>query len=176
VIDISHKLTPYNPKEAPIEFYTSDVTRITGIKRNTLQQWMDRRFIKPSIQEAAGSGSRNIFSEVDLHKIIVFKKLIEAGLARKVAAKCINAYNFERVIQKGHSSFTSLWSSTERESLFVAFLFPKEDQEGPCTAQLVALNDFLDLEDDFVGVHCAFFLNLSDVIKEVDSKKQKVGG
>ena len=119
---------------------------------------MDRHFIKPSIQEAEGSGSRNIFSEVDLHKIILFKKLIEAGLARKVAAECINADRFERVIRKGRSSFTRLVSSTERENLFVAFFFPKADQQGSCTAQLVAFEDFLDLDDDFVGVHCAFFL------------------
>jgi len=159
-----------------MRFFTSDVVRITNTKRNSLQAWLDRGFIKPSIQEAKGSGSRNVFSEIDLNKIILFKRLLEAGLARKVAANCINADNLERVIQEGNSSFTSLYSSTERESLFVAFLFPKADQEGSCTAQLVALEDFLDLEDDFVGVHCAFFLNLSDVIEEVRSKTQKVEG
>ena len=158
-----------------MDFYTSKVTRIASVKRNTLQQWMDRRFIKPSIQEAAGSGSRNIFSEVDLHKIIIFRKLIEAGLARKVAAKCINADRLEKVIRKGRSSFRGLVVPTERDNLFVAFFFLKADQEGSCIAELVALEDFLDLDNDFVGVHCAFFLNLSDVIREVDTKKQKVG-
>jgi DNA-binding transcriptional MerR regulator len=159
-----------------MEFYTSDVTRITGVKRNTLQQWMDRHFIKPSIQEAEGSGSRNIFSEVDIHKIILFKKLIEAGLARKVASQCINADRFEKVIRKGRSAFISLASPDKKDNIFVAFFFPKADQQGSCTAELVEPEDFLDLDDDFVGVHCAFFFNFSDVIREVDSRRQKVEG
>jgi DNA-binding transcriptional MerR regulator len=156
-----------------MEFYTSDVTRIAGVKRNTLQQWLDRHFIKPSIQEAEGSGSRNIFSEEDLHKIIVFKKLIEAGLARKVAAKCINADKFEKVIQKGYDDFIHT-APAEKPVLFIAFMFPEAGQQGTCTAQLVGPEDFMDLDNDFIGVHYAFFLSLTEVIEEVLSRKEAI--
>ena len=74
------------------QFYTSDVTRITGVKRNRLQVWLDQGWIIPSIQKAQGQGTRNIFSLHDLYVIALFKKLVEIGVPRKFVGMCTQAF------------------------------------------------------------------------------------
>ena len=69
-----------------MEFYTSEVERICEIKRNRLQVWLSNGWIIPSVQVASGHGTRNIFNEVDLVVISVFKHLVETGLSRKLVA------------------------------------------------------------------------------------------
>ena len=73
-----------------MEFYASDVTQITGVKRTRLQQWLERDFVSPSINVANGHGSRNVYSRGDLYTIAIFKKVSEMGLARKVVADMIS--------------------------------------------------------------------------------------
>jgi hypothetical protein len=68
------------------EFLAADIERITGVKRNRLQQWIEYGFITPSIQEASGSGSRNVWSRADLYSIAIFKKVTESGLSRDIVS------------------------------------------------------------------------------------------
>jgi DNA-binding transcriptional MerR regulator len=74
------------------QFLTSDVTRITGVKRNRLQVWLDKGWITPSIQKAQGQGTRNIFSLHDLYVIALFKKLVEIGVPRKFVGICTQKF------------------------------------------------------------------------------------
>jgi hypothetical protein len=39
------------------EFHQKDITRLLGIKRTALQQWMDRGYVAPSLGQADGHGS-----------------------------------------------------------------------------------------------------------------------
>jgi len=66
------------------QFFSKDMTRITGVKLNRLQPWMERGFVTPSIEQAAGSGTRNIFSRFDLYRIRIFRDVVEMGLPRKL--------------------------------------------------------------------------------------------
>ncbi len=74
-----------------MEFLAGDIERITGVKRNRLQQWLERGFIAPSIQMASGHGTRNIWSRNDLYTIALFKKITESGLSRKVVSDFLSA-------------------------------------------------------------------------------------
>ena len=65
------------------EFKASRVYEITGVKRNRLQVWMERGWITPSIEEASGHGTRNVFNRKDLYFIAMFKELVARGLPRK---------------------------------------------------------------------------------------------
>ena len=67
-----------------MQFQAADIEKITGVKRNRLQQWLEHGFIAPSIQTASGHGTRNIWSRGDLYAIAVFKKVTESGLSRKI--------------------------------------------------------------------------------------------
>ena len=65
------------------EYKASRVYEITGVKRNRLQAWMERGWITPSIEEASGHGTRNVFNRKDLYFIAMFKELVARGLPRK---------------------------------------------------------------------------------------------
>jgi hypothetical protein len=67
-----------------MEFQSKDVERITGVKNKRLWAWIERGFLSPSIQEADGPGTRNIWSRNDLYTIAVFKNLTESGFAKKL--------------------------------------------------------------------------------------------
>lgn len=74
-----------------MEFLAADIEKITGVKRNRLQQWLEREYITPSIQVASGHGTRNIWSRNDLYTIALFKKITESGLSRKVVSDFLSA-------------------------------------------------------------------------------------
>jgi|SaaInlStandDraft_3_1057020.scaffolds.fasta_scaffold127659_1 DNA-binding transcriptional MerR regulator len=71
------------------QYYTPDVQKECGVKRNRLQVWLEKGWITPSIQKANGQGNRNIFSGPDLARISIFKRLLENGISRTAAGKVI---------------------------------------------------------------------------------------
>ena len=71
-------------------FTAKDVTAVTGVKRTRLQQWLEQGWITPSIQQADGHGTRNVYSRNDLYAIAFFRRVVESGLPRKVVADIIS--------------------------------------------------------------------------------------
>jgi len=72
------------------EFTTFDIVKLFNIKRERLREWMNSGFIKPS-QAADGPGTKAKFSIVDILKLAVFIKFIDAGMNRRKASIFINA-------------------------------------------------------------------------------------
>ncbi len=83
-----------------MRFYASDITKALGVKRTTLQQWMERGFIEPSLQSGKGSGVRNIFSIGDLCRIAAFMKLLRVGLGREEAALWLRGFDFDEIARR----------------------------------------------------------------------------
>lgn len=73
------------------EFTTFDVMRILKIDRERLREWTKKGYIRPSIQEATGTGTKSLFSKADLYRIGLFRKLIAAGIQRDGAAHLVNS-------------------------------------------------------------------------------------
>ena len=71
------------------EFSTFEVMKILDIKRERLREWMIKKFISPT-QSASGVGTKAIFSLLDVYRIGVFKKLVEAGINRRKASAWVN--------------------------------------------------------------------------------------
>lgn len=71
------------------EYYLKDITRVLGIKRTALQQWLDRGYLAPSRGRADGHGSRNIWNRDDLFDLAVFKDLLAQGFSREEASSLI---------------------------------------------------------------------------------------
>jgi hypothetical protein len=78
------------------EFTTFDFDKKLGIQRNLLAQWIMLGYIVPSVTRAKGLGTKNLFSRNDAYKIVLFRKLVEAGIQRK-EAKLLIGFNFEIV-------------------------------------------------------------------------------
>jgi DNA-binding transcriptional MerR regulator len=64
-------------------FTAADVTKITGIKYQTLNYWDRIGLIRPAISEAKGSGSRRVYDVQDLIAIWLALKLRRAGIFGK---------------------------------------------------------------------------------------------
>lgn len=67
------------------EFSTFDVMKILGIKRERLREWANQGFIQPT-SPAEGQGTKAVFTILDIYKIAVFKRLVEAGINRRIAS------------------------------------------------------------------------------------------
>ncbi len=82
-----------------MEFSISDLTKITGVKRVTLRQWIHRGFLELSIAPQ-GSGRKNRYKIEDIYRICVLEKLLRGGVARLSAGYLIGHIQFEK-LRKG---------------------------------------------------------------------------
>jgi hypothetical protein len=75
-------------KSSQKTYTTTDIAGL-GTKRERLKEWMSRAYIKPSVQSAAGAGTKNLFSLWDLYIIQLFQYLIGRGFSREDSANRI---------------------------------------------------------------------------------------
>ena len=61
-------------------FSTAQACRVVGVTYRQIDYWAHSRLVTPSLQEAAGSGTRRRYSFADLVELRVVKKLIDAGV------------------------------------------------------------------------------------------------
>ena len=148
-----------------MEFFASDVTKVTGVKRGRLQVWLEKGWIVPSIQKASGHGTRNIFSLGDLYNIVLFRKVVESGLSRGAlgpALAGIKPYEFDAWIDT--ASFGSF--SFDKFPMYAAF-YRKEGEVfivRPMTLvdfQRVKISE-LSRADDVI------LINFTKIMKEVN--------
>lgn len=59
------------------------VCRLVGITYRQLDYWARTDLIRPSLQEASGSGSQRLYSFPDLVQLKVIKRLLDAGMSLK---------------------------------------------------------------------------------------------
>lgn len=71
-------------------FTTRQVCKITGIEYSTLDYWDRAGFIKPSIAEGAGTGSRRLYSFRDLISIKVANSLRSNGVSLQKLRKVVD--------------------------------------------------------------------------------------
>jgi DNA-binding transcriptional MerR regulator len=61
-------------------FRAAQVVELTGVNRKTLHYWAQSGFIRPSIADAHGTGSRRLYSFSDLLALRVARELRQAGV------------------------------------------------------------------------------------------------
>lgn len=66
-----------------------EVTRIAGITYRQLDYWARTGLVRPSIQEAGGSGTQRLYSFRDLATLKVIKKLLDTGVSLQQVRKAI---------------------------------------------------------------------------------------
>jgi len=76
---------------------TSQILTALKINRNTLQDWMDRGLISPSVQKSSKQGESNLFSIEDVYRIELFRRLLVLGLMRGLARDVVKDLSFENV-------------------------------------------------------------------------------
>ena len=83
-------------------YTTFDIVRILGMKRVTLQSWIDAGFIKPSFrsEEGRGPGLKSYFTLFQLYLIRLFQVLIFNGFSRKDAGKWVKILDEDERLKK----------------------------------------------------------------------------
>jgi len=69
-------------------FTTAHIAKL-GIKRERLKDWIERGYIKPSIEKTERKGGKNKFSLWDLYEIKLFEYLVKRGFLRSNVPKLI---------------------------------------------------------------------------------------
>lgn len=73
----------------PIGFRGKQVCAIVEITYRQLDYWARTGLVRPSIADAAGSGTQRMYSYHDLLEIKIIKSLLDAGVALKTARRAI---------------------------------------------------------------------------------------
>jgi hypothetical protein len=91
-------------------FKAADVAKKFGIKYGRLKEWL--KHIPPSVEQAEGPGTRNIFTRSDLYKLFLFRELIEkGGLERTRAAAVVSALDKDGLIKFSSTLLTRRFST-----------------------------------------------------------------
>ncbi|MDH4119427.1 MAG: MerR family transcriptional regulator [Acidimicrobiia bacterium] len=59
------------------------VCRLVGITYRQLDYWARTDLMRPSLQEATGSGSQRLYTFIDIVQLKVIKRLLDAGMSLK---------------------------------------------------------------------------------------------
>ena len=73
-----------------MHYELKDIIETLSFKRTKIQQWIAYGYVRPSIEEATGSGTRNKWSFADIITLAAFGELIKMGLSRAAASKLVN--------------------------------------------------------------------------------------
>ena len=75
---------------APVEGYRGpQVCKLVGITYRQLDYWARTDLLRPSISDAAGSGTQRLYSYHDVLSLKVIKKFLDAGLALPAARRAV---------------------------------------------------------------------------------------
>jgi hypothetical protein len=91
-----------------------DITRILGIKRPALQQWIERGFVSPSIEKAGALGRRNVWSRADMFILGEFHELIKYGFSREKASDFLK--KFKVITASGKIIEVAEWRKQDKDS------------------------------------------------------------
>jgi hypothetical protein len=73
------------------EFTAYSIEKNFSIKRETVRDWMDRGFIKPSRTSEDNRGTKRFFDLWEMHCILLFKKIISLGISRETASIMVDS-------------------------------------------------------------------------------------
>ena len=129
--------------------------RIAGLSYRQLDYWDRTHLIKPSLQEARGTGSARLYAFMDLIQLRVARMLREKGISLQKIRKCLTYL-------KKHASATEkplaqLRLLTDGESIFVLTKDPKV------------------MVDTLRGGQFVFSLALGEIVEEVRGKVAELG-
>jgi hypothetical protein len=141
-------------------YTTSDILRILDIKKQRLRQWTKLGYVEADVQVSTGSGNKSIFSIYQVYQISLFKKFVELGLNRWISGQFAQKLDYTewQGIVRGINKFMIISGSVDRSKEW-------QDSLTITLAKKISsrINDF-DL---------ALIINLSAIVEEVNSKKNK---
>ena len=131
-------------------FNAKTACRISGLSYRQIDHWDRTHFIKPSLQEARGTGSARLYTLVDLIQLRVARTLREKGVSLQKIRRCVTYLKKHAPeVEKPLAQFRLL---TDGEGIFVLTKDPKVMVDALREGQLV------------------FSLALGEIVEEVRGK------
>jgi DNA-binding transcriptional MerR regulator len=70
-------------------FNSKTVSRLADVSLRQIQYWDEKGFIRPTVRQAAGRGSKRLYSFSDLVKLKIVKNLSDHGLSLRGIRLCL---------------------------------------------------------------------------------------
>jgi len=131
-------------------FNAKTACHIAGVSYRQLDYWDRSHFIKPSLQEAKGTGSARLYALVDLIQLRVARTLLEKGLSLQKIRKCLTF--LQKRAPEVEKPLAQLRLLTDGESIFVLTKDPKT------------------MVDTLRGGQLVFSLALGEIVEEIRGK------
>jgi hypothetical protein len=140
-------------------YSTLDVSRILGIEKSRVRNWIVEGFIIPSWHIAMVRGDKNLLTYDDLCSVYLFQQLLSKGLHRTPVAFIIS--------EIAKTGLSNILKSDFRYVIWNT----KNPKEGGMVAILRKIpNSMIDTSSQMLVV------DLLEVKNEVDRKREKRGG
>jgi predicted RNase H-like HicB family nuclease len=130
------------------------VCQIVGLSYRQLDYWDRTHFLKPSLQEATGTGSARLYAFVDLVQLRVARMLREKGLSLQKIRKCLTY--LKKHVPEVEKPLAQLRLLTDGESIFVLTKDPKV------------------MVDTLKGGQFVFSVALGEIVEEVRGKVEEL--
>ncbi len=98
-------------------FNSKTVSRIAEVSLRQIQYWDEQGFIRPTIRQATGRGSKRLYSFSDLVKLKVVKNLSDHGFSLHGIRSCLQ--HLSEYSRAGSHVASSLKFLTDGKKLFV---------------------------------------------------------
>lgn len=89
-------------------FRAPQVCRLVGITYRQLDYWARTNLLRPSLQEARGSGSQRLYSFADVVQLKVIKRLLDAGMSLKKIRSAVDILRQQMASDKPLADVTLL--------------------------------------------------------------------
>lgn len=160
------------------QYSTFEIKDILEMPRERLQDWIQRGFIYPSLNQAKGRGTKNVFSLWDLYGIALFEKLLWLGFSRETAKI------FYKIWTTSRKKFTPKSLRMSQKYLVFRTIDKKSTQGSPVNTDNsdfsnensspeiffdidFKIEDFIEGESDWINVQV---FNITKLVREVDEK------
>jgi hypothetical protein len=154
-----------------ITYSVSEVSRILGLEKSRVRNWIVKGFIIPSWHKAMARGDKNLLTYNNLCYVYLFQQLLSMGLHRSSIAFIINEIGKAGLSENLESNLRYLIWNTKN---------PKEGGNIAISTQIPAsVIDTLTVGDRRAvsrGSRQMLVIDLLEVKNEVDRKREKRGG
>lgn len=143
-----------------VKYTLFDVVKRTGIKRDTLNNWKDKGYIKATWSRRDVRGLKTWYSFWDIHGVVLFQAIIKQGIMRKLAAEIVESIRGMRIDEPNIKY-------RNRD-----YLVCVRQKTGEIESEFYSQSDFIKLNDvcnfwDFENMYVWNFKNIRDQVEVI---------
>ena len=112
-------------------YTTFQIIKTLKIPRERLKDWVEKGFVKPSLQQAQGKGTKALFSLLDVYALALFKHLIEECRFSRDAASQFSALWLEYIYNFPYEEGKEVSDRTISDLLSNELIFISKGEDGP---------------------------------------------